>query len=416
MEISSVKKIWHLPDFFISIYYMKIYSYLFPFIISCFFVSGSFAATEEKSYGPEQEYTAHFGQSLAVCTSQGLGDCPSGERCGVGGSNTSCIEARCQKCSDVLRDGYDYSDSGAYNREGCFKYCVPEDVKVDGETVGQKEPSVLSVCYPSLCPENDLIYCKNESDECNGYHAENGTCVSNVQPCEGEAGKGFQLWDYDKQDWTECRLTECEEGFHLEPTETDPYGDLEYGFACDGKTIYGKCVDDEVLCSEKLDGCEGYITKDAVWTTDGAEIKDAPGKWDFSNCRCETDGVSIEGGIGETSCPYEASDPWGENTIWKNGKECDVMLAEKCDVGYCQPDGTTGCQKAPAGYYHDNTADFKCQPCPIGATSAVGSMGENCCYMRVGSSPTRFCDSVGCFDLSDGNIPYDNTKCETVDD
>ena len=80
---------------------MKFYNYLFPFIISCFFVSGSFAATEEKSYGPTgKEYAAHFGQSLAVCTSQGSGECPSGEICGYGGSNTSCIEAMCVECSE----------------------------------------------------------------------------------------------------------------------------------------------------------------------------------------------------------------------------------------------------------------------------------------------------------------------------
>ncbi len=400
---------------------MKIYSYLFPFIISCFFVSGSFAATEEKSYGPEQEYTAHFGQSLAVCTSQGLGDCPSGERCGVGGSNTSCIEARCQKCSEKPGGGYDYSDSGAYNREGCFKYCVPEDVKVDGETVGQKEPSVLSVCYPSLCPENDLIYCKNESDECNGYHAENGTCVSNVQPCEGEAGKGFQLWDYDKQDWTECRLTECEEGFHLEPTVESMEGGLEYGFACDGKTIYGKCVSNTRNCSDyfgtscknndksgTVGGKPSWSDKldigDSGWRFDWEEtVRVAGGAWDFGECYCEIEGVVTDAGTATQHCFWGDSGPWGEGVVWSGG--CETESFTKCAAGNCDIDNSGICNTAPAGYYGDGTM-MACQPCPIGATSAVRATGIDLCFMRGDSnSPTRFCDSVGCFNLKQ-NIPY----------
>ena len=415
---------------------MKIYSYLFPFIISCFFVSGSFAATEEKSYGPEQEYTAHFGQSLAVCTSQGLGDCPSGERCGVGGSNTSCIEARCQKCSEKPGGGYDYSDSGAYNREGCFKYCVPEDVKVDGETVGQKEPSVLSVCYPSLCPENDLIYCKNESDECNGYHAENGTCVSNVQPCEGEAGKGFQLWDYDKQDWTECRLTECEEGFHLEPTVESMEGGLEYGFACDGKTIYGKCVSNNRNCSDyfgtscknndksgTVGGKPSWSDKldigDSGWRDDWEKtVSIAGGGWDFGECYCEIEGVETGAGTATQHCFWGDSGPWGEGVVWSGG--CETESFTKCAAGNCDIDNSGICNTAPAGYFGDGTM-MACQPCPMGATSPVGSKGENCCYMSADKNlSTRFCDGVGCFNLSEltnGNkVPYDNTTCYTVYD
>ena len=410
---------------------MKFYNYLFPFIISCFFVSGSFA---ERFYGPDNIYTAHFGQSLAVCTSQELGNCPSGERCGNDGSNTSCIEASCKKCSDVLRGGYDYSDPGAYNKEGCFKYCVPEILKIDidgdGELeteVGQKEPSVLSVCYPSLCPENDLIYCKNESDECNGYHAEGETCVSNMQECIGEHGTGVRFWECNEDGticaWSlDCLFTQCNDNYHLEPIETDPDGNLEYGFICDTDTIYGKCVKDSTDCEKMLGDCKnskgegGVIKGTASWTTTGAEIEHAPGKWDFSDCSCTTSNEYIDGGIGGKECGYTSSGAWGKSPVeWDT--ECEVTGAVSCNIGYCQPDGAEGCQKAPAGYYHDNTADFTCQPCPIGATSAVGATGKNCCYMRVGSSPTRFCDRVGCFNLgavSGGNVPYDNTECKLI--
>lgn len=395
---------------------MKFYNYLFHFIISCFFVSGSFAATEEKSYGPTgKEYAAHFGQSLAVCTSQGSGECPSGEICGYGGSNTSCIEAMCVECSEKPGDGYDYSDPGAYNREGCFKYCVPEDVKVDGETVGQKEPRVLSVCYPSLCPENDLIYCKNESDECNGYHAENGTCVPNKQECTGDHGNGFKFWECNEDGtscaWSDCLLTQCDDTYHLEPTEIDSNNNKEYGFICNSNTIYGKCVSNTANCDSMLGDCKnskgegGEINGTAHWTTTGAEIKDAPGKWDFSQCSCTISNESIDGGIGGKQCWYTSSGAWGKSPVVWNTR-CEITEAVSCDLGYCQPNGTTGCQKAPAGYYHDNSSSFACQLCPIGATSAVGATEKNQCFMRGDSnSPTRFCDRVGCFNLKQ-NIPY----------
>lgn len=424
MEISSVKKIWHLPDFFISIYYMKIYSYLFPFIISCFFVSGSFAATEEKSYGPEQEYTAHFGQSLAVCTSQGLGDCPSGERCGVGGSNTSCIEARCQKCSKKPGGGYDYSDSGAYNREGCFKYCVPEDVKVDGETVGQKEPSVLSVCYPSLCPENDLIYCKNESDTCNGYHAENGTCVPNRQECEEiyngvKIGSGEKHWVNNS--WLdECYVTECETGYHLSPKEEGIGDNKDWGFIyCSELEVpYGTCESDTEDACKKWLNCDGgtvggeakwiradSLPEDADWVT--SEWKDslgyAGGYWDFSGCYCDKKDSVSECGVGIKQCKWESSGPWGENAEWS--ENCTMHGFTECKAGCCDIDNSDICNTAPAGYYGDGTI-MACQPCPIGATSAVGATGIDRCFMMGDSnSPTRFCDSVGCFNLKQ-NIPY----------
>ncbi len=409
MEVSSVKKIWHLPDFFISICYMKIYSYLFSFIISCFFVSGSFA---ERFYGPGNIYTAHFNQSLAVCTSQGSGECLNGEICGYGGSNTTCIGAICEQCSERPGDGYDYSDPGAHNREGCFKYCVPEDVIVDGEKAGQKEPSVLSVCYPSSCPANDLIYCKNESDECNGYHAENGTCVPNKQECTGDHGTGYKFWECDEDGnnckWSECRLTQCDNNYHLEPMEIDPDGNKEYGFICNTDTIYGKCVSNTVECASMLGDCKnangdgGSIKGDAVWTTEGHEIDYAPGKWDFSKCSCTTSNESIGGGIGGKECFYTSSGAWGNSpVVWNTN--CEVTEVASCDVGYCQPNETTGCTKAPAGYYHDNSSSFACQPCPIGATSAVGATGIDRCFMQTGN--TEFCDSVGCFKLP-SNVPY----------
>ena len=140
----------------------------------------------------------------------------------------------------------------------------------------------------------------------------------------------------------------------------------------------------------------------------GAEIDHAPGKWDFSGCSCTIFNESIDGGIGGKQCGYTSSGAWGKSdVVWNT--DCKVTEVASCDVGYCQPNKTTGCTKAPAGYYHDNTADFTCQPCPIGATSASGAEKINDCHMTIGNNDnaTRFCDSVGCFYLEgSGIIPY----------
>lgn len=406
---------------------MKFYNYLFPFIISCFFVSGSFAATEEKSYGPTgKEYAAHFGQSLAVCTSQGSGECPSGEICGYGGSNTSCIEAMCVECSEKPGDGYDYSDPGAYNREGCFKYCVPEDVKVDNETVGQKEPRVLSVCYPSLCPENDLIYCKNESDKCNGYHAEGDTCVPNMHEWfdETTGESGWEQWN--GTGWVKY-TTGCGSNSHLEPNATNAdTNSPEWAYIICTEDLssdiaYGKCVSNTRNCSDyfgtscknndksgtvggKPSWSKNLDIGDSGWRFDWEEtVRVAGGGWDFGECYCEIEGVETGAGIATQHCFWGDSGPWGEDVEWSGG--CETESFTKCAAGNCDIDNSGICNTAPAGYYGDGTI-MECQPCPIGATSAVGATGIDRCFMRGDSnSPTRFCDSVGCFNLKQ-NIPY----------
>lgn len=416
---------------------MKFYNYLFPFIISCFFVSGSFAATGEIPYGPNEEYVAHFGQGRGPTSGDVHGEC-EGTPTGVCGNGTTCINDvttghnnLCVPCVTYREEEYPYSDNYAVGSGACYKFCAPEILKIDIDgdgvletEVGQIEPEFLTAYNPNGCKDK-YVYCNNETDKCNGYHAEGESCVPNMEECTGDHGAGYKFWECNEDgsdcDWSDCLLTQCDENHHLEPTDDE----LEYGVICNSNTIYGKCVKDTAECASMLGDCEnskgegGKIDGKAHWTTDGAEIKDAPGKWDFSQCSCTISNESIDGGIGGKKCLYTSSGAWGKSpVIWK--KDCEVTEAVSCDVGYCQPNGTTGCQKAPAGYYHDNTADFKCQPCSLGATSPVGSKGENCCYMSADNNlSTRFCDRVGCFNLSeltDNKIPYDNTTCYTVDD
>lgn len=393
---------------------MKFYNYLFPFIISCFFVSGSSAATGGDSYGPPgQKYTAHFGQRFASRPNDTYGDCvgtPDGE-CGNG---TTCINDvstghnnRCLSCGDYYDGEYPYSDSLSVSYMACYKFCAPTSIPN-----GQIEPEFLTAYNPNDCKDK-YVYCNNEMDKCNGYHAEGNTCVLNMQECTGDHGKGFKFWECNEDGtscaWSdECLLTQCDDTYHLEPIETDPYGDLEYGFICNTDTIYGKCVSNTADCKNMLGDCKnskgdgGEINGTAHWTTTGAEIEDAPGKWDFSQCSCTISNESIDGGIGGKQCWYTSSGAWGKSPVVWNTR-CEITEAVSCDLGYCQPNGTTGCQKAPAGYFHDNTADFTCQPCPIGATSAVGATGIDRCFMQTGN--TEFCDSVGCFKLP-SNVPY----------
>lgn len=331
----------------------------------------------------------------------------------------------CSLCSSLDHKGYDYSEEGAYGYQSCFKFCPRQRLYYDGKEAGWLEPDKQNACYGHDCTYgNENVYCEDESDECNGYHAEGNTCVPNMQEWSDETTdeSGWKQWTKDTG-WVKY-TTGCGPNSHLEPTEIDSSNNKEYGFLCDD-IVYGKCVsNNDRSCSDyfgtncknndkngtvggKPSWSENLDIGDSGWRDDWEEtVRLAGGGWDFSNCYCEIEDVETVAGIATQHCFWGDSGPWGEGVVWSGG--CETESFTKCAAGNCDIDNSGICNTAPAGYYGDGTM-MACQPCPMGATSASGAKKINDCHMTIGNNnnATQFCDRVGCFYLEgSGIIPY----------
>lgn len=342
-----------------------------------------------------------------TCGTSGVECGPQGDLCSQG---SYCSQAECQKCDD----NWPVSDPASFGQDSCYKNCGIKENVLNGYT----EPDFNIACYDNECTYDQYyVVCNNEDDECNGYHAEgegkDKKCVPNMQEWSDETTdeSGWKQWTKGTG-WVKY-TTGCGPNSHLEPTKIDSNNNKEYGFLCND-IVYGKCVSNTRNCSDYFgttcenNGKSGTVGGTIEWETD--IIPEGPG-WgdvheyvggvvDFSNCYCEIEGVETGAGTATQHCFWGDSGPWGEDVEWSGG--CETESFTKCAVGNCDIDNSGICKSAPAGYYGDGTM-MACQPCPIGATSAVGATGIDRCFMQTGN--TEFCDSVGCFKLP-SNIPY----------
>ena len=311
-------------------------------------------------------------------------ECVAGEYCiNYGATNTP----TCLLCKELPPKGeYPYSDVDANPDDGdkvCYKIC--EEIEI---TNGKLVPEADKAYYDSTCEYN--LKCNGYDKPCEGFHPDpndpNGSCISNKQECEGGNGSGFKYWLADTGEYSECYITTCEEGYHLETASDQSFCGIQYG----------ECVSNTAECASLLKKCAGTITGDAKWNDAG---------WDYDKCRCETDNARIDNGFGARSCPWDS-----DEGNWSTDCETDVTA---CDVGYCEHKDKTGsCAAARPGWYHDNNTDAECQPCPAGMTSD-GTNKDNIadsiekCGIRTGPKGTRFCDSNGCFTLpGNGELIY----------
>lgn len=378
---------------------MKLKLFLIYFI-GLFFIDPVVYAEVAPGYQHTQKVTC--GTSGVLCG-------PQGDSCSQG---TYCKQAECMQCEDPWL----LSDPASVGQDSCYQVCGIKDIDY-----GEWEPDYNIACHGNYCSYEEYYFvCDNEDDECNGYHAEgegkDKKCVPNMQEWSDETTdeSGWKQWTKDTG-WVKY-TTGCGSNSHLEPTKIDSNNNKEYGFLCND-IVYGKCVSNSEDCSNYFgttcenNGNSGIVGGTIEWETD--IIPEGPG-WgdvhelvdgvvDFSNCYCEIEDVETGAGIATQHCFWGDSGPWGEDVEWSGG--CETESFTKCAAGNCDIDNSGICNTAPAGYFGDGTM-MACQPCPIGATSAVGATEKNQCFMRGDSnSPTRFCDSVGCFNLKQ-NVPY----------
>ena len=320
--------------------------------------------------------------------------CAANEYCAKVGGAIQIYQ--CEPCPS----SYPLSDAGGGEIEDikvCYKTCDEEggwpdrpDNVDNGKWV--PKPNEDKAYYNTTCQYN--LECNGYDKPCEGFHpdANNESCINNEQVCEVETGSGFKYWVFDAStstgEYSECYITTCNEGYHLETASDQSFCGIQYG----------ECVSNTAECASLLKNCGGTITGNAEWNGTG---------WNYDNCRCETDNGPIENGTGSSSCPWNS-----DEGNWSTDCERDVVT---CHVGYCEHKDYPGsCAAARPGWYHDNDTSAECQPCPAGMTSD-GTDKENNkiadsiekCGMRTGPHGTRFCDSNGCFTLpGNGELIY----------
>lgn len=300
--------------------------------------------------------------------------------------NSTVGKNNCQACPDL----YPYSDTGSESENSCYILCEEEDV-----TNGVKIPDDPKAFFNTSCTYS--ILCNNEDDICNGFHFENGECISNKQECTNTTSfdyttYGYKFWSSKaaggRGAYSDCFPTRCPDGYHQSGYEQQIF--------CDERIIQG-CESNTKPCREMLANCNypgSTINGNAVWKN---------GSWDYSQCTCDSPSRNIENGIGSTSCPWAKGT--GANTKWS--LDCDTIIS-KCFAGYCTSNNPNACDPAPKGYYHEDTNDTECAKCPSGTTTdATGAKDKTQCVMKRGTSGTKFCDSNGCFYLpGTGSIGY----------
>lgn len=278
----------------------------------------------------------------------------------------------CQPCPDL----YPYSTQGQNNTiDLCYKTCGANPDFANGTW----SPDEDTVYHGYECQYNSSnISCNNSDDQCNGYHLEAGTCVSNFKECS--EGSGFQTYDNNTSSWTECFITQCAEGSHLEITDS----------MC-GQP-YGTCVSDTHTCESELTcDYDGEITGNVQWQNN---------TYDYSDCKCNRT-ANLNYGTGTELCTWN-------NNSWSN---CQITLAT-CVAGYWQgeSENPTDCTQVSAGYYSAEN-ELTRYACPAGSTSDAESSAITNCHMTGGT--TQICDKNNeCFTLPAAvdNIFYHSTQ------
>lgn len=320
----------------------------------------------------------------------GCTTCSAGKY-GLGGKNA------CQQCPK----SHPESEEGSTSQNSCYTTCGNKSDFKDGTwTPDNTKPN-----YPNACSwtnTNNITCDTDENNPCNGFHVtgtgETAKCITNKEECTGANGKGYRIYPSKT-----CYITECDQGYHLENTETTSCGDT-----------YGTCTPNVQECNEILTGCEdrnSLITGKAYYVHGGQT-----NPWNVTQCKCIHRNISITNGKCNKECPVKVNAP--NATEWYDDENCKIDVIS-CDIGYClKPNDTNAnsCAPAPRGYYHSSSDTKDCQSCPAGSTSngttttddkTTLASSKSDCHIVRGDEGTVFCDGDGCFTLpGKGNISW----------
>lgn len=339
--------------------------------------------------------------------------CPPGSYCT--GDNLK------RPCDDVLP--YTLSDIGANSINQCYMSCETSESGVPHGTLGPCTPDDERAYYPAdcniclLCETNTVnIDGKNVTNLCDSYFENNGSCQprwTTTRPASDDIGTdctdGADIKYYIRNDAGkfDCYANTCENYDEYELVNLMNNSD----FVCSINSQFmslGKCIKKEINCSDTTEiqnACTAWQNSfhvDSVQVGGTAQLQN--GQYDYSTCTCTTDHYPIysatEDEIGQQrmQCNYDV-----DNSTFNN-RTCRHVSVTSCKEKYCVLEtNNTTCTPTPAGYFSAD-GDPNCNKCPAGTTSSGANASINECGIKLGDNGTKFCDSVGCFNLPGSGI------------
>ena len=205
-------------------------------------------------------------------------------------------------------------------------------------------------------------------------------CYKECTAKNGDVGSGKQYYA------NEGKTAKCE----ISPEScTDGY---TYVKSANIEGFDGYCLKTTEECKTLLKSQSCTVTaqgsNDTTGSVNGNATIDAnTGTYNYTTCAC----VVTNRHDSSTGSHYTDSYKYtSDGTV--GSTRTSTLTA--CDAGYCPQSNNRSCEKASLGYYHDNSNDLNCQPCPAGQTTlSTGSTSKsNCQY----TSETQFCDDNGC--------------------
>lgn len=339
--------------------------------------------------------------------------CPPGSYCT--GDNLK------RQCDDV--HPYTLSDIGANSINQCYMSCETSESEVPHGTLGPCTPDDERAYYPAgcniclLCETNTVnINGRNVTNLCDSYFENNGSCQprwTTTRPASADIGtdctEGADIKYYIRNDAGkfDCYANTCENYDEYELVNLMNNSD----FVCSINSQFmslGKCIKKEINCRDTHEiqqACTAWQTGVHV---DSAEVDGTAqlqnGQYDYSTCTCTTDNYPIYSATGDEigqqtiQCNYDV-----DNSTFNN-QTCRHVSVTSCKEKYCVLEtNDTTCTPTPAGYFSANQ-DPNCDKCPAGTTSSGANASINECGIKLGDNGTKFCDSVGCFNLPGSGI------------
>jgi|GEM_PF-4804902 len=310
-------------------------------------------------------------------------------------------------CTNQCPDDYPTTiGNGAQVKTECVFICQEVEITDNnGNPMGTKKPEQEHIPFtntdePPSC-EYTIISCygkgtPDHTHPCTTYHLgqDEQTCepdykidyYNNNRPGAGGYGdqcdKYFMV--YENNHYTPVSCTECDDGYHLNPTAITDYCGIPTGNKCDANSI--SC--DQLGNPTGVLWCEDTNGKKYTWDADKQS-------YDYSACT--------------KKCRVKENFNTNEYTFSYNGNKWDQGESTgntKCDDGSCLNPGETACKKAYQGYYAVKGQN-NCEPCPGGTTTTDTDGGATSVDECVITNATKFCDKTGCFTLPiNGTIQY----------
>lgn len=332
-------------------------------------------------------------------------------------------------CNDTTFNDFPYtlSDIGANSINQCYMLCETSESEEPHGTLGPCTPDDERAYYPAdcniclLCETNTVnINGRNVTNLCDSYFEHNGSCQprwTTTRPASADIGTdctdGADIKYYIRNDAGkfDCYANTCENYDEYEFVTTNIALTDNGGFVCSINNQFmnlGKCIKKEINCSDTTEiqqACTAWQTGvhvDSVQVGGTAQLQN--GQYDYSTCTCTTDNYPIysatEDEIGQQrmQCNYDV------NSGTFNNQTCRHVSVTSCKEKYCVLEtNQTTCTPTPAGYFSADE-DTSCDKCPAGTTSSGANASINECGIKLGDNGTKFCDSVGCFNLPGSGI------------